>query len=83
MHPVTSTVPPPAVAWEVREQLTGRYRIGTPDAEGRFWILPLNLSLGLWRGEPLGQNSTWLRWWNGTGTATRRTIGRQTASMGN
>ncbi|MEN9215530.1 MAG: hypothetical protein Q6J44_04910 [Gloeomargarita sp. DG02_4_bins_56] len=31
------------------------------------WMPPLNLSLGLWRGEPLGQNSTWLRWWNGAG----------------
>ncbi len=45
----------------------GQYQMQSPDANGRFWIPALNLFLGTWYGERLGQTMTWLRWWDATG----------------
>ncbi len=45
----------------------GRYQMQSPDANGRFWIPDLNLFLGTWYGERLGQTMTWLRWWDAAG----------------
>jgi len=52
---------------EVRHLQNGRYEIQPPDAAGRFWIQPLELFLGVWRGERLAQTLNWLRWWDADG----------------
>ncbi len=45
----------------------GRYELQQPDEFGRFWIPPLELFLGVWRGERLAQTLNWLRWWDADG----------------
>jgi Uma2 family endonuclease len=53
---------------EVRQlQTNGRYQLQIPDAEGHFWIPEVQLSLGVWAGERLAQETNWLRWWNPAG----------------
>ena len=52
---------------EVRSLQNGRYSLQAPDAAGRFWIEPLGLFLGVWRGERLAQTINWLRWWDADG----------------
>ncbi|MCS6814310.1 MAG: Uma2 family endonuclease [Cyanobacteria bacterium] len=49
---------------ELRRFHDGRYQSQTSNASGHFWIPELNLFLGTWRGEHLGQTMTWLRWWD-------------------
>lgn len=44
-----------------------RYHLQTPDEHGRFWIPALQLFLGMWEGERLGERTTWLRWWDKAG----------------
>ncbi|MBE9157590.1 Uma2 family endonuclease [Nodosilinea sp. LEGE 06152] len=58
----------PAVAkLEVRCLEGGRYVPQQPNAQGYFWVPPLELFLGVWQGERLGQTLHWLRWWNADG----------------
>ncbi|NMF82984.1 Uma2 family endonuclease [Nodosilinea sp. P-1105] len=52
---------------EVRHLQNGRYEMQPPDTAGRFWIQPLELFLGVWRGERLAQTLNWLRWWDADG----------------
>lgn len=52
---------------EVRSLQSGGYVLQTPDTAGRFWIEPLGLFLGVWRGERLTQTLNWLRWWDADG----------------
>jgi Uma2 family endonuclease len=52
---------------EVRCLQNGRYTPQTPDTEGRIHIPELDLWLGIWFGERLGQTTHWLRWWDNTG----------------
>jgi Uma2 family endonuclease len=52
---------------EVRCLEKGKYILQTADAQGRFWIEQLQLFLGTWIGERLGNNITWLRWWDASG----------------
>lgn len=48
---------------QVRQLVGGHYSVVTPNAQGRFWIPEVQLELGLWHGERLGQTTHWLRWW--------------------
>ncbi|WP_008308301.1 Uma2 family endonuclease [Leptolyngbya sp. PCC 6406] len=52
---------------EVRHLQGGRYELQPADAAGRFWVEPLGLFLGVWRGERLAQTLNWLRWWDADG----------------
>lgn len=52
---------------EVRSLQNGGYVLQPPDTAGRFWIEPLGLFLGVWRGERLAQTLNWLRWWDADG----------------
>ncbi len=52
---------------EVRSRQEGRYVMVEPDKNGRWWIPEIELFLGLWHGERLGQNINWLRWWDSEG----------------
>jgi Uma2 family endonuclease len=52
---------------EVRHLQNGRYATQTPNTEGRLHIPELDLWLGIWSGERLGQITNWLRWWDNAG----------------
>jgi len=49
---------------EVRKLEQGRYEVQVPDAQGRYYIPDLNLSLGVWLGKRLEIQTHWLRWWD-------------------
>lgn len=61
------TYDPYEVSLEVRCLQNGRYAVQPPDAQGRFWIPELELFLGIWYGQRLGQTMNWLRWWDASG----------------
>jgi hypothetical protein len=44
-----------------------RYGITEPDADGRYWIPEIALSLGCWIGQRENREGTWLRWWDADG----------------
>ncbi|MEG4999147.1 Uma2 family endonuclease [Microcoleus sp. B4-D4] len=52
---------------EVRYLLNGAYETQAADASGRVRIPELDLWLGIWSGERLGQTMNWLRWWDEAG----------------
>lgn len=52
---------------EVRQLISGRYEIQQPDAQGRYAIAQMNLSLGVWYGRRLETTAHWLRWWDEQG----------------
>ncbi|NEP07963.1 MAG: hypothetical protein F6K25_29980 [Okeania sp. SIO2G4] len=49
---------------EVRSLQDGKYCFESANENGHFWIPELDLFLGIWPGERLGQNISWLRWWD-------------------
>lgn len=49
---------------EVHDLAEGRYELRQPDANGRYSIAPLGLSLGVWQGTKAGVTGYWLRWWD-------------------
>lgn len=52
---------------EVRQLISGRYEVQSPDAQGRYPIAAMGLSLGVWYGKRLETTTHWLRWWNEQG----------------
>jgi Uma2 family endonuclease len=53
---------------EVHDLVDGHYqRREQPDANGRYYIEALDLYLGVWHGEKVGENGNWLRWWDKVG----------------
>jgi len=52
---------------EVRYLQDGRYVLHSANEQGRVWIPQLELYLGIWSGERLGQTMNWLRWWDNLG----------------
>ena len=52
---------------EVRYFQDGRYVLHSANEQGRVWIPQLELYLGIWSGERLGQTMNWLRWWDNLG----------------
>jgi Uma2 family endonuclease len=65
--PTYVTYDPYESSLEVRALNNGRYVPQTPNTEGRFHIPDLDLWLGIWSGERLGQTTSWLRWWDNAG----------------
>jgi Uma2 family endonuclease len=59
-HPVRAVL-------EVRYLQGDRYELLCPDSQGRYFIPPLNLSLGIWQGKRQEISAYWLRWWNSDG----------------
>ncbi|MBE9129135.1 MULTISPECIES: Uma2 family endonuclease [unclassified Coleofasciculus] len=53
---------------EVRQLISGRYEIQQPDAQGRYLIAAMALSLGVWYGKRLERTNHWLRWWDQEGS---------------
>lgn len=51
---------------EVHDLVDGHYELREPDANGRYFIPPLNLYLGVWQGTQASITGYWLRWWNGS-----------------
>ena len=46
---------------------SGRYKLQTADANNRYWIAQMQLSLGIWEGMRENRTGYWLRWWNENG----------------
>jgi Uma2 family endonuclease len=65
--PTYVTYDPYIPTLEVRCLQNDRYVLQQADQNGRFWIPEMNLSLGLWFGERLGQTTHWLRFWDAAG----------------
>lgn len=65
--PTYVTYDPYEPSLEVRCLQNQHYSVQTANAEGRVWIPELELWLGIWYGERLGQTMNWLRWWNSSG----------------
>ena len=62
--PIYVTFDPSSGMLEVRQLKAGRYEVQSVDAQGRYYISSINLSLGVWHGRRLEQNAYWLRWWD-------------------
>ncbi|MGB3651728.1 MAG: Uma2 family endonuclease [Rivularia sp. (in: cyanobacteria)] len=43
---------------------SGQYKLQTADANNRYWIAQMQLSLGVWQGMRENRTGYWLRWWN-------------------
>ncbi|MGD1806361.1 Uma2 family endonuclease [Dapis sp. BLCC M126] len=65
--PTYVTYDPYELSIEVRRLQDGRYKLESANEKGYFWIPELELFLGIWPGERLGQNINWLRWWDKSG----------------
>ena len=52
---------------EVRCLENGKYNIQEMNSQGQVWIPELELFIGIWAGERLGQSMNWLRWWDRSG----------------
>lgn len=62
--PTYITYDPYEATIEVRYLRDGRYFLHSANAQGRVWIPQLELYLGIWFGERLGQTMNWLRGWD-------------------
>ncbi|MFO0172404.1 MAG: hypothetical protein ACK51W_07975, partial [Aphanizomenon sp.] len=65
--PTYVTYDPYDSSLEVRYLQDGKYILHPVDTQGRLWIPQLELYLGIWSGERLGQTMNWLRWWDKSG----------------
>ncbi|MGB7521746.1 MAG: Uma2 family endonuclease [Spirulinaceae cyanobacterium] len=65
--PTYVTYHPPSETLELRILTEGSYVVQEADENGRFWIPGLELNIGMWYGERLGQEMNWLRWWDSEG----------------
>ena len=65
--PTYVTYDPYAPILEVRCLQNERYVIQETNDQGQVWISELQLFLGIWSGERLGQSMNWLRWWDRSG----------------
>ena len=65
--PTYVTYDPYEVNLEIYSLENGKYVSQQPAENGHFWIKELELFLGVWEGERLKQNISWLRWWDGSG----------------
>jgi Domain of unknown function (DUF4351)/Putative restriction endonuclease len=55
-------------ALEVHDLVNGHYKPREEsDANGRYYLEALDLYLGVWQGEKVGENGNWLRWWDEAG----------------
>ncbi|MGB3692066.1 MAG: Uma2 family endonuclease [Spirulinaceae cyanobacterium] len=65
--PTYVTYDPQEMSLEVRILTEGSYVVQEAEENSRWWIPELELFLGIWHGERLGQNINWLRWWDSEG----------------
>lgn len=49
---------------EVHDLVGGHYQLRQIDSNGRYWIEPMGLFLGVWHGTKVEVTSYWLRWWD-------------------
>jgi len=54
-------------ALEVYQRGAGKYELHPPAENGRYWIEPMRLFLGLWQGTKSARSGYWLRWWDESG----------------
>lgn len=65
--PTYITYDPYEVNIEVRYLREGQYIMQSANEQGRVWVPELELYLGIWFGQRLGQTMNWLRWWDKSG----------------
>jgi Uma2 family endonuclease len=65
--PTYITYDPFEPSLEVRCLQDGKYACQVANDRGQFWIPELELFVGIWLGERLGQSLNWLRWWDKEG----------------
>ncbi len=65
--PTYVTYDPYEPALDVRCLQEGRYVVQAANDQGRVFIPELQLWLGIWRGDRLGNTINWLRWWDEAG----------------
>jgi hypothetical protein len=65
--PTYITYDPYEPALDVRCLQEGRYVVQAANDQGRVFIPELQLWLGIWRGDRLGNTINWLRWWDEAG----------------
>ncbi|HEY9703513.1 MAG TPA: Uma2 family endonuclease, partial [Allocoleopsis sp.] len=65
--PTYITYDPYEVNIEVRYLQEGKYIIQSANEQGLVWVPELELYLGIWFGQRLGQTMNWLRWWDKSG----------------
>lgn len=65
--PTYVTYDPYEPSLEVRYLQNEQYHLISANENGRYWIPELELFLGIWYGERLGQTINWLRWWDKNG----------------
>ena len=58
---------PEAGTLEVRRLEGDSYQLQQADKDGRYWIAPLKLFLGIWQGAKADRTGRWLRWWDADG----------------
>lgn len=52
---------------ECYQLINGNYQPQTANPQGRFWIKPMGLFLGVWQGTKAERTGYWLRWWDREG----------------
>ena len=65
--PIYAIFEPNEGTLEVHFLSSGRYELQQPDANQRYWIESMNLSLGVWHGTKSQITAYWLRWWDASG----------------
>ncbi|MDJ0799569.1 MAG: Uma2 family endonuclease [Calothrix sp. MO_167.B12] len=43
---------------------SGKYDLGAPDKNNRYWLPQMELFIGVWQGKRENREGYWLRWWD-------------------
>jgi hypothetical protein len=43
---------------------SGKYSLGVPDENNRYWLPEMGLFIGVWQGIRENRDGYWLRWWD-------------------
>ncbi|MDJ0619161.1 MAG: Uma2 family endonuclease [Calothrix sp. MO_192.B10] len=43
---------------------SGKYDLGAPDENNRYWLPQMELFIGVWQGKRENREGYWLRWWD-------------------
>jgi Uma2 family endonuclease len=65
--PIYAIFTPTTGVLEVHQLRAERYELEPPNAENRYWLESMGLSLGVWQGTKEERTGYWLRWWNPAG----------------
>ncbi len=43
---------------------SGKYNLGSPNENNRYWLTQMELFIGVWQGTRENREGYWLRWWD-------------------